>query len=45
MKKIILLIAVAAALTAAGVLSGRGNGRDGHTRSAEAFAACRYAIE
>jgi tetratricopeptide (TPR) repeat protein len=38
-KKIILWIAIAAALIAAGVISGRGDARGGHTASAEAYAA------
>ena len=39
MKKVFLWIGIAAALTAAGVLSGRGDGHSGHTASAEAFSA------
>jgi tetratricopeptide (TPR) repeat protein len=45
-KKVLLLIAIAAALTAAGVLSGRGgDARKGHTASAEAFAAYKRGNE
>ncbi len=39
MKKVILWIAIAAALTATGVISGRGDARSAHTRSSEAYAA------
>jgi tetratricopeptide (TPR) repeat protein len=45
-KKILLWIAIAAALTAAGVLSGRGgDARNGHTASAEAFEAYKRGNE
>lgn len=39
MKKIILLIGIAAVLTVAGVISGRGDPRNAHTQSEEAYSA------
>lgn len=39
MKKLLLLIVLAAALTAAGVISGRGGAHNGYTANAEAYAA------